>query len=93
MDWSIDRLLTEAFREQELTWRSCWIKGSPFGPKWVRTDRQAIILPSLTLTLYLATDAQARLAELVERLPPITKIEMFTAIAEIVTEFGWFDIF
>lgn len=93
LEWSLDRLLTEAFREQDLTWRSCWIKGPPFGPKWVRADRQAIILPSLTLSLYRAADPPARLAELMERLPPIKNTEMFTEIAETVTEFGWLDIF
>ena len=93
LEWSLDRLLTEAFREQDLTWRSCWIKGPPFGPKWVRADRQAIILPSLTLSLYIAADPPARLAELMERLPPIKNTEMFTEIAETVTEFGWLDIF
>jgi hypothetical protein len=92
LDWSIDRLLTEAFREQELTWRSCWIKGEPFGPKWVRTDRKAIILPSLTLSLHLAADPRARLAELVERLPPLKQVETFTEIAEEVSVFGYIDI-
>jgi hypothetical protein len=93
LDWSIDRLLTEAFRQQDLTWRSCWVKAEPFGPKWVRTDRDAIILPSLTLSLHLATDPRARLAEIVERLPPIEGVEMFEGIAEEVALFGWIEIF
>jgi hypothetical protein len=90
--WSIDQLLTEAFREQDLTWRSCWIKGPPFGPEWVRTDRETVILPSLTLALELAPDPKERLDELTERLPSIRKLEWFPEISESVTE-GWFDIF
>lgn len=93
LDWSLDRLLTEALREQDLTWRSCWVKGPPFGPEWVRTDRAAIIVPSLTLSLHLAADPRARLSELVERLPSIRRIEMFTEIAEEVEVCGYIDIF
>jgi hypothetical protein len=90
--WSIDHLLTEAFREQDLTWRSCWVKGPPFGPEWVRTDREIVILPSLTLALELAPDPKERLDELTERLPSIRKLEWFTEISESVAE-GWFEIF
>lgn len=90
--WSIDQLLTEAFREQDLTWRSCWVKGPPFGPEWVRTDRETVILPSLTLALELAPDPKERLDELTERLPPIKDLEWFTEISESVAE-GWFSIF
>lgn len=90
--WSIDQLLTEAFREQDLTWRSCWVKGPPFGPEWVRTDRETVILPSLTLALELAPDPKERLDELTERLPSIKKIEWFTEVSESVAE-GWFGIF
>jgi hypothetical protein len=90
--WSIDQLLTEAFREQDPTWRSCWVKGPPFGPEWVRTDREIVILPSLTLALELAPDPKERLDELTERLPSIRKLEWFTEISESVTE-GWFEIF
>jgi len=93
LDWSLDRLLTEALREQDLTWRSCWVKGPPFGPKWVRTDREAIIVPSLTLSLYLAADPKVRLSELAERLPTIQRVEMFTEIAEQIEVFGYLDIF
>jgi len=90
--WSIDQLLTEAFREQDLTWLSCWVKGPPFGPEWVRTDRETVILPSLTLALELASDSKERLDELTERLPSIRKLEWFTEISECVSE-GWFEIF
>jgi len=90
--WSIDQLLTEAFREQDLTWRSCWVKGPPFGPEWVRTDRETVILPSLTLALELAPDAKERLDELTERLPSIRKLAWFTEISESAAE-GWFGIF
>lgn len=90
--WSIDQLLTKAFREQELTWRSCWVKGPPFGPAWVRTDRETVILPSLTLALELAPDPKERLDELTERLPSIRTLEWFTEISESVAE-GWFGIF
>jgi hypothetical protein len=88
----IDQSLTEAFRERELTWRSCWVKGPPFGPEWVQTDRETVILPSFTLALELAADPKARLDELTERLPSIRKIDWFTEISESVTE-GWFGIF
>jgi hypothetical protein len=90
--WSIDQLLTEAFREQELTWRSCWVKGPPFGPEWVRTDRETVILPSLTLALELAADPKERLDELTERLPSIRLLEWFTEIEESVTG-DWFGVF
>jgi len=90
--WSIDQLLTEAFREQDLTWRNCWVKGPPFGPEWVRTDRETVILPSLTLALELAADPKERLDELAERIPPIRKLEWFPEISESATE-GWFGIF
>lgn len=93
LDWSLDRLLTEAFRADELTWRCCWIKGPPFGPKWVRTERWSIIFPALTLDLYRSTDPRARLNELVERFPPIQENQLFSEIADIVNEFGSLDIF
>jgi hypothetical protein len=33
LEWSLERLMTQAFLADELTWLSCWIKGPPFGPK------------------------------------------------------------
>jgi hypothetical protein len=76
--------MLEAFRSNELTWRSSWVKGPPFGPKWVQTDRNAVIFPCLTLSLYLAHEPKIRLQELTERMPPLKNIEMFSAIAETV---------
>jgi Domain of unknown function (DUF4365) len=93
LDWSLERLILEAFRTDELTWRSCWVKGPPFGPKWVRTDRQEIILSALTLILYRAPNPQELLDEFIERIPPIQNISMFTEIADIITEFNSIDIF
>jgi hypothetical protein len=93
LEWSLERLITQAFLADELTWLSCWIKGPPFGPKWVQTDREPIIVASLTLALYLANNPRERLEELVERLPSIRKIAMFPEIAEIIGEFGQIDIF
>ncbi len=93
LEWSLERVMLEAFRSDEMTWRSGWVKGEPFGPKWVLTDRRMIILPSLLLSLYLASEPETRLHELTERMPPLRNLEMFSAIAEIVTEFGQVDIF
>jgi hypothetical protein len=93
LDWSLERLILEAFRADELTWRGCWIKGPPFGPKWIRTDRQSVILPALTLLLYRASNPRELLSELVDRMPPLQSIEMFREIAETVDEFGYLDIF
>ena len=93
LDWSLERLVLEAFRTDELTWRSCWVKGPPFGPKWVRTEREAIISSALTLILYRASDPQELLDEFIERIPPIQNIGMFAEIAEIVAEFNYLDIF
>lgn len=93
LEWSLERLILETFRSNELTWRSCWIKAHPFGPKWVRTDRDAVILPSLTPILHLSNDPQARLGKIVERMPAIMNISIFPEIAETVAEFGQFDIF
>jgi hypothetical protein len=93
LDWSLERVILEAFRVDELTWRSSWIRGAPFGPKWVRADRQAVILPALTLLLYRASNPPELLDELVDRMPPIRNIEMFFDIAETVNEFGHLDIF
>lgn len=93
LEWSVDRLLTEAFRADNMTWQSSWINGPPFGPSWVNSNRDAVILPCLTLSLYMAADPKERLEELVERLPPIREIKIFSEIAEIIMEFGYIDIF
>lgn len=93
LDWALERLILEAFSTDELTWRSCWVKGSPFGPKWVRTERQEIILSALTLILYRAPNPQELLDELTERIPPIQNINMFPEIAETIAEFNSLDIF
>jgi hypothetical protein len=93
LEWAVDRLLVESFRVDGPTWRSSWVKGPPFGPTWVRTDRDAVTLPCLTLALYLAEDPRGRLNELEERLPPIKGIPMFWDIADTVTGFGSIDIF
>ena len=93
LDWSLERLILEAFRTDELTWRGCWVKGPPFGPKWVRTEREAVIFSALALILYRASDPQELLDEVIERIPPIQNIGMFAEIAEIVAEFNYLDIF
>jgi hypothetical protein len=93
LEWSIDRLMTQAFLADELIWLSCWVKGPPFGPKWVRTDRESIIIPLLTLALYVAKDPRDRLDELAEHLPPIRNVHLFSEIAAIIEGFGQIDIF
>lgn len=93
LEWSIDRLMTQAFLADELIWLSCWVKGPPFGPKWVRTDRESIIIPLLTLALYVAKDPTDRLDELAEHLPPIRNVHLFSEIAAIIEEFGQINIF
>jgi hypothetical protein len=93
LEWSLERAMLEAFRSDELTWRSSWIKGPPFGPKWVRTDRSAVIVPCFTLSLYLASDPEARVQELTESMPPLMDNEMCREAVAIVDEFGAIDIF
>lgn len=93
LEWSLERAMLEGFRSDELTWRSSWIKGPPFGPKWVRTDRSAVIFPSFTLSLYLASDPVARVQELTESMPPLMNNEMCREVVAIVEEFGSIDIF
>ena len=93
LDWSLERLILEAFRADELTWRGCWIKGPPFGPKWIKTERQSVILPALTLLLYRSSEPRELLSELLQRMPSLRGIEMFSEIAETVDMFGYLDIF
>jgi hypothetical protein len=93
LEWSMDRLMTESYRTDELTWLSCWVKGPPFGPSWVRTDREAIVMPSLLLSLYMADDQQARFNGILERLPAVKHISGFFDLAGIISEFGEIDIF
>lgn len=92
LDWSLERLILEAFRANELTWRACWIKAMPRGPKWVKTDRQSVILPAFILLLYRAANPQELLDELVDRVPSLRNIELFTEIEEMIREFGYLDI-
>lgn len=93
LDWSLERLILEAFRTDELTWRSCWVKGPPFGPEWVRTERQEVIIAALTLVLYRASNPRELLDEIIERMSPIQKVEMFNEVAEVIAEFNSIDIF
>lgn len=93
LEWSLERAMLEAFRSDELTWRSTWIKGPPFGPRWVQADRNAIIIPSFTLSLYRASDPVARVRELIESMPPLMKIEICREVVAIVKEYGSIDIF
>jgi len=71
--------MLEAFRSNELTWRSGWIKGSPFEPSWVLTDRSAVIVLCFFLSLYVASNPMARMEELTESMPPLMNIEMCLA--------------
>ena len=71
--------MLEAFRSNELTWRSGWIKGSPFEPSWVLTDRSAVIVLCFFLSLYVASNPMAQMEELTESMPPLMNIEMCLA--------------
>jgi hypothetical protein len=93
IEWSLERVMLEAFRSDEMTWRSGWVMGPPFGPKWVHEGRHIVIYACLLLSLYLASEPRTRLRELTERMPPLRNLEMFSAVAETVTEFGHIDIF
>ncbi len=93
LDWSLDRLITESFRTDEMTWRSTWIAAEPFGPKWVNADRKQIIFAVLALMIFLADSPEARLEEIRERLPGIQKLAFFREIALLVEEYGGIGLF
>ncbi|MEV0307474.1 DUF4365 domain-containing protein [Nonomuraea fuscirosea] len=93
LEWMLDRVILESYRADASTWKSTWIKAYPFGPKWVRESREAVIYPCLTLALYMADDARERFDEFMERMPRIEGLSMFHEIREIIDEFGFLDIF
>jgi len=92
LEWALDRLLTEAMKADEVTWRICWARAAPIGPSWVHADRSAVLSTCLVIALFVADDPRRRLEEIVERLPGITNLELFPELYETISEFGAVDI-